>query len=169
MDPWGGVFVYTNMSANGTIAYDNGTAIMTGMRVLRPINSAPNITAIKGNTTVIAGQTVNLTIVASDSNNHTLMYFTNATFGMLNSTTGVFTWPTNSSNVGNRTITFIVSDGLTSTATTINITILPNLPPNVTAVIGNTTVVAGGLVNLTIRVTDPNNLTVIFGTNVPIV
>jgi hypothetical protein len=62
-------------------------------------NNVPVLSPI-GNKTVLAGNWLNFTISATDPDNDTITFGTNAANGTLNATTGNYSWQTNSIDIG---------------------------------------------------------------------
>ncbi|KPQ44433.1 MAG: hypothetical protein MPEBLZ_00992, partial [Candidatus Methanoperedens nitroreducens] len=70
---------------------------------------------------------------ATDADNDTIIYGTNATNGTINATTGEYSWQTNSSDAGTYVWYFNSTDNYGGTATeTITITVTAVLPVNYT-------------------------------------
>ena len=80
-------------------------------------NQIPSITTTPG-TSVIRGSSYSYDMNATDLDGDTLMYWTNATFGSINSLTGLYTWtPDPNLDYETRTITFSVTDGKSAPVT----------------------------------------------------
>ncbi|MDL5503407.1 MAG: hypothetical protein QSU88_09340, partial [Candidatus Methanoperedens sp.] len=124
---WSNITVYAyNNSGTGTL---NTTPVSDNIQVS---NNVPYQTAI-GNKVVTAGDLLTFIVSATDADNDTITYGTNATNGTLNSTTGNYFWQTNSNDVGTYVWYFNSTDNYGGTATetiTINVTVIPTyLPP----------------------------------------
>jgi len=76
------------------------------------VNDAPVLNAI-GNQTVVQDGVLTITLGATDVDptNDNMTYGTDAAFGTLNATSGLFTWTPNASYYGDYTVMFNVSDG----------------------------------------------------------
>ncbi|MBS3098407.1 tandem-95 repeat protein [Candidatus Woesearchaeota archaeon] len=100
---------YINFSAYDGI---NRTLSNTLKLNVTNVNDAPILASI-GNYTLPQDQqlTIQLSAIDIDPTNDSLTYGTDAAFGALNSTTGVFTWTPNSSYHRDYTVIFNVSDG----------------------------------------------------------
>ncbi len=87
-------------------------------------NVAPVLASI-GNKSLLEGATVNFTVSASDADGDALSYSATSlpTGAGFNSSTGVFSWTPASNQAGQYSITFSVSDGNTTDAETIQITV----------------------------------------------
>jgi hypothetical protein len=81
------------------------------------------------NKTVTAGTILAFNVSATDADNDTITYGTNATNGTLNTTTGEYSWLTNSSDAGTYVWYFNSSDPYGGVATqTITVTVIAALP-----------------------------------------
>ena len=86
----------------------------------------------------------------------------------MNNITGNFLWQTNTSNVGNHSIVFNVSNGFNSTSVTVNVTVLPLIinPPIIGNLSSSYTVNENQTLVIQLNSTNPsNNLTVVYVTN----
>ncbi len=86
-------------------------------------NSPPSQYPI-GNKNIIAGDLLTFTVSAMDADNDTITYGTNATAGTLNSTTGVYSWITTTSDAGTYIWTFSSRDnygGVASETIAVNV------------------------------------------------
>ena len=107
------VFVTPNDGyENGTGSYSNNVTIL---------NTKPVQVAI-GNKSITEGEVLTFTVSAIDADSDSLTYDTNATKGILNSTTGIYSWQTNSGDNGTYIWHFNSSDEYGSVVSeTINI------------------------------------------------
>jgi len=95
------------------------------------VNSAPVLNPI-GNRIVYENQLLEIQLFATDPDNDTLTYLTDASFGSLNPDTGLFTWTPTYDDAGWYVATFNVTDGLLYDGETIMITVYnTNSPPYV--------------------------------------
>ena len=131
-----------NISAQTVDIYGNINTTNVWFNVTIP-NNVPNQTTI-GNKTVTAGDLLTFNVSATDLDNDTITYGTNATYGSLNATTGEYSWPTNSTDAGTYIWYFNSSDIYGGTATeNITMTIteiptyLPPIPVNLSSTQGN--------------------------------
>ncbi|VVB86951.1 CarboxypepD_reg-like domain protein [uncultured archaeon] len=115
---WQNVTVYAyNASGSGSLSASpatKNTQIPNNPPVQYPI----------GNKTVYEGQWLNFTVNATDADNDTITYGTNATKGSFNATTGNFSWLTTYSDAGTYVWYFNSSDGYGGVASeTITVTV----------------------------------------------
>jgi hypothetical protein len=89
------------------------------MITVKEVNDAPNLTL--SNVTVVEGSVVDFTIGATDLDNNTLTITKDQLRGDLNSSSGRYNYTTKSTDVGNYTITFTVSDGNLSSSAPMNV------------------------------------------------
>ena len=124
---WSNITVYAyNASGTGTL---NTTPISQDTQLL---NNVP-LQSHTDNQTIPAGDLLTFTVSATDTDNDTITYGTNATKGMINATTGAYSWQTNSSDVGIYIWNFTSSDNYGGVASeTITITVTAALPVNYT-------------------------------------
>jgi hypothetical protein len=91
---WSNITVYAyNNSGTGQLNLTPATMntqLANNVPVLSPI----------GNKTVLAGNWLNFTISATDADNDTITYGTNAANGTLDTTTGNYSWQTSSTDAG---------------------------------------------------------------------
>ena len=135
---WSNITVYAyNFSGTGTL---NTTPVSNNTQVA---NNVPDQTTI-GNKTVTAGDLLTFNVSATDADNDTITYGTNATYGSLNATTGEYSWPTNSTDAGTYIWYFNSSDNYGGISTeTINVTVteipayIPPIPVNLSSTQGN--------------------------------
>ena len=135
---WSNITVYAyNTLGTGTL---NTTPVSNNTQVA---NNVPDQTAI-GNKTVTAGGLLTFNVSATDADNDTITYGTNATYGTINATTGEYSWPTNSTDTGTYVWYFNSSDTYGGTSTeTINVIVteipalVPPVPVNLTSTQGN--------------------------------
>lgn len=85
-------------------------------------NNNPVLSSI-GNKSVVAGDPLNFTLSATDTDGDTLIYGTNATKGTLNTTTGNFNWSTEAADAGTYYWQFNVSDGNVTDSENIAVTV----------------------------------------------
>jgi hypothetical protein len=99
-----------------------------------------------GNMDITAGDLLTFTVSATDADNDTITYGTNATKGTLNATTGVYSWQTTSSDAGAHVWYFNSSDsygGVASETITVTVTVappskyVPPIPANLISTQGN--------------------------------
>ena len=89
------------------------------------VTNSPPVQAPIGNKTVTAGNLLTFTVSATDTDNDTITYGTNATKGTLSGTTGVYSWQTTSNDTGTYIWYFNSSDGYEGVASeTINVTVI---------------------------------------------
>ena len=131
-----------NISAQTVDTYGNINTTNVWFNVTIP-NNVPNQTTI-GDKTVTAGDLLTFNVSATDLDNDTITYGTNATYGSLNATTGEYSWPTNSTDAGTYVWYFNSSDNYGDTSTeTINVTVteipafVPPVPVNLSSTQGN--------------------------------
>ncbi len=98
-----------NISAHTADNYSNTNQTMVWFNATIPNN--PPVQATIGNKTVYEGQWLNFTVNATDADNDTITYGTNATKGMLNTTTGNFSWTPGYGDAGFYFWNFNSSDG----------------------------------------------------------
>lgn len=90
------------------------------------VNTAPVLAAI-GNLTATVEKEFSETIVAADAEGNVLTYGENSTLFVIDSSLGNFTFTPNSSQVGNYTILFNVTDGALSDQEIINLEIITSV------------------------------------------
>jgi hypothetical protein len=115
---WSNITVYAyNASGTGTLS------TFPVFQNIQVANNVPNQTTI-GSKTITAGMLLTFNVSATDADNDTITYGTNATNGTLNGTTGNYSWQTMSSDVGTYVWYFNSSDNYGGTASeTITITV----------------------------------------------
>ncbi|HWQ95857.1 MAG TPA: hypothetical protein VN368_00650, partial [Candidatus Methylomirabilis sp.] len=96
------VFAY-NISSTGSLSTGS---ISENMQLM---NNAPLQLPI-GNKTIMAGDLLSFNVSATDADNDPITYSTNSTNGMLNSTTGEYSWPTKNKDAGTYIWQFNSSD-----------------------------------------------------------
>jgi hypothetical protein len=115
-------------------------------------NNAPVLSPI-GSQTINESELLTITLNATDSNNDTITYATNATFGNLSD--NVFTWTTNSQDSGTYYVEFEVSDGTLNDTETVTITVINDNRPDINCIADSPDpVLQGGTINITANVTD---------------
>ncbi|CAG0994524.1 hypothetical protein METP1_02484 [Methanosarcinales archaeon] len=133
---WSNITVWAYNNSGGMNSISQETQVLNNLPVLSPI----------GNRNVTAGSLLLINITAIDADNDTLIYGTNASKGILNSSTGEYSWTTNSSDVGTYTWYFNTSDNYGGIATeTITVTVsaqpvfeyIPPVPVNLASTQGN--------------------------------
>ncbi|KPQ44618.1 MAG: cell surface protein, partial [Candidatus Methanoperedens nitroreducens] len=131
-----------NISARTADIYGNINTTNVWFNITIP-NNVPDQTII-GNKTVTAGDLLIFNVSATDADNDTITYGTNATYGSLNATTGEYSWPTNSTDAGIYIWYFNSTDNYGGTSTeTINVTVteipalVPPVPVNLSSTQGN--------------------------------
>ncbi len=150
--------------ANDSELSDNETITVTVLNV-----NAPPILAAIGNQSVDENQTLSFQLAATDVDNDTLAFATDAYFILpsafsFNTTTGAFSWKPTFLDAGNYTVQFVVTDGELFAAETITITVINvNLPP-VLAFIGNKTIIENETVAIQLSATDTENDTLVYAT-----
>jgi hypothetical protein len=117
--------------------------------------NSPPVLATIGNKTVIEGQLLSFTISATDADNNPLTYSaanlpSGATF---NASTRTFSWTPTTSQQGQYSPTFSVSDGTASDSETITITVLDGPGITVSPTSGLKTTEAGGTATFTVMLT----------------
>ncbi|MCX9009629.1 MAG: PGF-pre-PGF domain-containing protein [Candidatus Methanoperedens sp.] len=129
---------YSNTSAgphgwsNITVyAYNNsgGLSIAPAAQDIQIANNIP-VQAGIGNKTVTAGTGLTLTVSATDADSDTMTYGTNATKGILNTTSGIYSWTPESGDVGTYIWSFssgdnyggIASETITVTVSNVSLT-----------------------------------------------
>ena len=121
-----------NFSAQTVDVYGNTNQTKVWFNTTIP-NNAPVQAAI-GNKTLTSGQLLTFIVSATDADNDTINFGTNATNGSLNTTTGNYFWQTNSTDVGTYVWNFNSSDnygGVANETITITVTEIPAyLPPS---------------------------------------
>ncbi|MCX9087126.1 MAG: hypothetical protein OIN90_06150, partial [Candidatus Methanoperedens sp.] len=124
---WSNITVYAyNASGSGTPSLN---PVSGETQVL---NAAP-LQAPIGDKAVTSGSLLTFIVSATDADNDTIIYGTNATNGTINATTGEYSWQTNSSDTGIYTWNFNSSDNYGGVASeTITITVTALLPVNYT-------------------------------------
>ncbi|SFM85372.1 putative Ig domain-containing protein [Methanolobus profundi] len=94
---------------------------------VQDVNAPPILSSI-GSRSVNENDTLSITLSATDADNDTLSYFTNASFGSL--VDDVFTWTTTYEDSGIYYAEFTVNDGIESDSETVQITVNDvNRPP----------------------------------------
>jgi hypothetical protein len=133
-----------NISAQTVDTYGNINQTEVWFNATIPNN--PPVQLPIGNRNVIAGSLLQFNVTATDVDSDQVTYGTNATNGTLNSTTGVYSWQTGSSDVGTYTWYFNSSDsygGVASETITVTMTMappskyIPPAPSNLTSTQGN--------------------------------
>jgi hypothetical protein len=124
---WQSVTVYAyNASGSGSLSTSSVT------KDTQIPNNLPTQTPI-GNINVTAGNLLIFTVSATDADNDSITYGTNATKGILNATTGVYSWQTGSSDAGTYIWYFNSSDGYGGVASE-NVTVtVNNVPLSITS------------------------------------
>ena len=124
---WSNISVYAyNASGSGTLSLN---PVSGETQVL---NNVP-LQSHTDNQTIPAGDLLTFTVSATDADNDIITYGTNATNGMINATTGAYSWQTNSSDTGTYTWSFTSSDNYGGVANeAITITVTAALPLNYT-------------------------------------
>lgn len=164
-EPAAGWYVYNlgNLTIEVTATTTNGSTTNTTTTVLQDaiefINTAPVIDPIS-NQTVLQGDELNITLTASDFDNHTLTFTTNhsaITVTALTSSSASLTWTTNGTDIGLNTITVTTNDGYTNATKAFNVTVTDtNDAPTVTSVPTSITGHEGVRQSFTITAYDPD-------------
>jgi len=149
-------------SGNYTIIITVSDGILNNSRnvtvTVLNVNRAPVLASI-GNLQVNETQTLSFKVNATDPDNDTLTYGTNATFGTFNTSTGLFNWTPNLMQRGNYSVTLTVTDGNLTDSENISIIVgFINGAP-VIAPVGNKQVNVNQTLSFTINATDPDNNT----------
>ena len=100
-------------ATNGTFQ-NGGNGNFNTLENLLIVNCEKNVAPILNTITDIEideGENLTIQLSATDQNNDALRYYTNANFGSLNSTTGLFKWNINYVSSGNYNFVFNVTDG----------------------------------------------------------
>ncbi len=160
-----------NYSLTFTVSDGNLTDSETINISVVNVNLAPVLSAL-GSQTLTENQTLVIDVNATDPDNQTLAYSTNA--GIIipspftfNATSGLFRWTPTLNDSGNYLVSFNVTDGQLSDSKTVNVTVLNlvvNGPPILTP-IGNRFVNETQTLAIQLQATDPENNTLTFGTN----
>ncbi|MBI4181483.1 MAG: BNR-4 repeat-containing protein, partial [Candidatus Aenigmarchaeota archaeon] len=134
-----------------------------------PINDPPSLQPI-GNRQANENHTLTIQLLATDPENDTLTFGTNAgevlpSAFSFSPATGLFAWTPTFQDSGSYNITFNASDGGLSDEETITITVLNvNRPPSLQP-IGNRQANENDTLAIQLLATDPDNDTLTFGTN----
>ncbi len=100
-------------SANGTFQ-NGGNGNFNTLENLLIVNCEKNVAPVLsfiGDKTINEGENLTIQLTATDTNHDALRYYTNANFGSLNSTTGLFKWNINYVSSGDYNFVFNVTDG----------------------------------------------------------
>jgi hypothetical protein len=129
------------------------------------VNVPPVITNPDDQISVV-GSTINLAVIATDSDNNTLTYSATGLFSGLtiNSSTGVISGTVAAGSVGNHNITVAVNDGTASSNISFNwkvTAVMVNVPPVVTNP-GDQTNMVGNTVNLSVIASDSDSNTLTY-------
>ena len=156
------------MAAVDNAGWNSNSPISAVIEVVG-VNNLPPVLAIIGNKKASVGINLAFTVSAIDPDGDPKWYHATglpavATF---DTSTRVFSWTPTLSQVGNYSVTFRVTDGLSSDSETITIAVGVNQPP-VLAPIGNKIVNGGVNLTFTVSATDPNgNMLTYSATNLP--
>ena len=126
-------------------------------------NNAPVLDFI-GDQSVLENTLLTITLNATDFDDDSLTYSSNASFGTL--TDSVFTWTPGYDKAGTYYVNFSVNDGLTSDSEIIGITVINvDQAPEFDYLIGDKTVDENKLLSFTISATDPDDDVVSYSAN----
>ncbi len=128
------------ISAQTVDTYGNINQTMVWFNATIP-NNVP-VQSLIGNRTVTAGNVVKFNVTATDADNDTVTYGTNATEGTLNTITGFYSWQTNGTDVGTYIWYFNSSDAYGGAASeeiivTVASPLTPPAPANLSSMQGN--------------------------------
>ena len=153
---------YLNFGVSDGELYDNTTVNIT----VDNVNRQPTFVGEIGDIVVNETETVTIALNATDPDNDTLTYSTNAPYGSRDG--NVFTWTTGYDDAGTHYLNFGVSDGELYDNTTVNITVdNVNRQPTFVGEIGDIVVNETETVTIALNATDPDNDTLTYSTNAP--
>jgi len=95
---------------------------------------------------ITAGDLLTFNVSATDQDNDTITYGTNATNGSINTSTGEYSWQTNGSDAGTYFWSFNSSDtygGVASETITVIVSPIPNYLPPTPVNLSNTRAISG--------------------------
>mgnify|MGYP001454594098 FL=1 len=145
-----GNYVVTFTVSDGTLSDSEMVAINVAD------NNRTPVLATIGSQTVTAGTGLSFSVAASDADGDNLSFSatnlpTGATF---NSSTKLFNWTPESSQVGNYVVTFVVSDGSLTDSEKVAINVESTNQAPILAAIGSKTVIAGSRLGFSVSASD---------------
>ena len=151
---------YVTFNVTDGLEWDNETITITVNNVNRP----PVLDTIDDRI-VYENETLIIQLNATDPDNDTLVYGTNATFGSFNPNIGLFEWTPTFDDSDVYSVLFNVTDGQLWDSEIIYITVINVNRVPVLESIGNKEVDEGQLLQFTVSATDPDNDNLTYSAN----